>query len=158
MLQQSGGAPTNRLTSVTTSGATANYTYDAAGNVTNDGVHSYQYDAENRVVSVDGGTTAQYEYAHQNRRVTKIVGAAWTHYLWQGSQVIGPSEEASTSLPCAAVLVLTSVDLKTSSFLFRVLRGSIPSTFRLTARVLAGLRLETNITARLPRSCYSVVG
>ncbi|MFY9553733.1 MAG: RHS repeat-associated core domain-containing protein [Blastocatellia bacterium] len=89
VLQQSGGAPTNRLTSVTTGGVTANYTYDAAGNVTNDGVHSYQYDAENRVVSVDGGSTAQYKYDHQNRRITKIVGTAWTHYVWQGSQVIG---------------------------------------------------------------------
>ncbi|MEK6288220.1 MAG: hypothetical protein AABO57_21080, partial [Acidobacteriota bacterium] len=37
-LQQSGGAPTNRLASIT-SGSTVNYTYDAAGNVTNDGVH-----------------------------------------------------------------------------------------------------------------------
>jgi RHS repeat-associated protein len=68
---------------------TANYTYDAAGNVTNDGVHSYTYDAENRVVSVDGGATAQYRYDHQNRRVTKIIGAAWTHYIWEGSHVIG---------------------------------------------------------------------
>jgi RHS repeat-associated protein len=87
-LQQSGGAPTNRITSVT-SGSTLNYSCDAAGNVTNDGVHSYSYDAENRLVSVDGGATAQYKYDHQNRRVTKIVGSSWTHYIWQGSQVIG---------------------------------------------------------------------
>ncbi|MFY9555896.1 MAG: RHS repeat-associated core domain-containing protein, partial [Blastocatellia bacterium] len=49
-----------------------------------------------RVVSVDGGTTAQYKYDHQNRRVTKIVGVAWTHYLWQGSQVIG-EHDATTA-------------------------------------------------------------
>src|SRR5207302_1103544 len=54
-LQQGGGTPTNRLSSVTTSGVTANYTYDATGNVTNDGLHSYTYDAENRLVSVDSG-------------------------------------------------------------------------------------------------------
>ena len=35
---------------------------------------------------------------------------------------------------------------------------SIPSTFRLTPCVLAGLRLEANITARLPRSRYSAAG
>jgi YD repeat-containing protein len=86
-LQQSGGAPTNRITSVT-GGSTVNYIYDTAGNVTNDGVHSYTYDAENRVVSVDGGATAQYKYDHQNRRVSKIIGSSWTHYIWQGSQVI----------------------------------------------------------------------
>ncbi|MFY9554156.1 MAG: RHS repeat-associated core domain-containing protein, partial [Blastocatellia bacterium] len=79
----------NRLTSVTTSGVISNYLYDTVGNVTNDGLHSYQYDAENRVVSIDGGTTVQYRYDPQNRRVTKIVGGAWTHYIWQGSQVVG---------------------------------------------------------------------
>lgn len=39
-LEQSGGVPTNRIASVT-SESTVNYTYDAAGNVTNDGVHTY---------------------------------------------------------------------------------------------------------------------
>ncbi|MBI3651310.1 MAG: hypothetical protein HY231_09855, partial [Acidobacteria bacterium] len=47
----SGGAPTNRLTSVTMGSTTLNYVYDANGNVTSDGAHSYTYDAENRVVS-----------------------------------------------------------------------------------------------------------
>ena len=86
-LEQSGGAPTNRITSVT-EGSTLNYSYDAAGNVTSDGVHSYTYDAENRVVSVDGGTTATYSYDHENRRVKKVVGSTTTHYVWQGGQVI----------------------------------------------------------------------
>jgi RHS repeat-associated protein len=88
-LQQSGGVPTNRITSVTNSGSTVNYVYDAAGNVTNDGAHAYTYDAENRVVNVDGGVTAQYKYDYQKRRVTKTVGSSWTHYIWEGAQVIG---------------------------------------------------------------------
>jgi RHS repeat-associated protein len=88
-LQQSGGVPTNRITSVTNSGSTVNYVYDAAGNVTNDGAHAYTYDVENRVVNVDGGVTAQYKYDYQNRRVTKTVGSSWTHYIWEGAQVIG---------------------------------------------------------------------
>jgi RHS repeat-associated protein len=87
-LEQSGGAPTNRLTSVTNSGNTVNYAYDSAGNVTSDGVHSYGYDAENRLVSVDGGSTASYSYDHQNRRVKKVVGSSTTHYVWEGYQVI----------------------------------------------------------------------
>ena len=97
-LQQSGGVPTNRITSVTNSGSTVNYVYDAAGNVTNDGAHAYTYDAENRAVSVDGGVTAQYKYDHQNRRVTKTVGSSWTHYIWEGSQVIG-EHDATTPVP-----------------------------------------------------------
>jgi len=88
VLQQSGGAPTNRLTSVTTSGITANYTYDSAGNVTNDGSHTYAYDAENRIVNVDGGATASYSYDISNQRYKKVTGGATTHYIWQASQVI----------------------------------------------------------------------
>jgi RHS repeat-associated protein len=86
-LEQSGGAPTNRITSVT-QGSTVNYSYDSAGNVTNDGSHAFTFDAENRVVSVDGGSTATYGYDHQNRRVKKTVGSTTTHYVWEGAQVI----------------------------------------------------------------------
>ena len=51
-LEQSGGVPTNRMTSVNNGGAVDSYTYDAAGNVTSDGANNYQYDAENRLVNV----------------------------------------------------------------------------------------------------------
>ena len=81
-----GSAPTNRITSVTGS-TTVNYTYDANGNVTNDGVHTYSYDSENRLVAVDAGATASYGYDHQNRRYKKIVGSSVTHYIWEGSRV-----------------------------------------------------------------------
>jgi RHS repeat-associated protein len=86
-LEQSGGAPTNRITSVT-QGSTVNYSYDSAGNVTNDGAHSFTYDARNRLVSVDGGTTANYSYDNQSRRIIKTVGSTTTHYVWEGSKVI----------------------------------------------------------------------
>jgi RHS repeat-associated protein len=95
-LEQSGGAPTNRITGVTNNGTPSSYAYDAVGNVTNDGTHTYQYDADNRVVSVDSGATAQYKYDHQNRRVSKIIGSSWTHYVWQGAQVIG-EHDATTA-------------------------------------------------------------
>src|SRR5262249_26740620 len=80
-LQQSGGAPTNQIQTVT-AGSTVNYTYDAAGNVTNDGVHSYQYDAENRMTSVDSGTTGSYRYDYQNRRVRRSTSTLAIHYVW----------------------------------------------------------------------------
>jgi len=65
-----------------------NYSYDAAGNLTNDGPHTYQYDSGNRLVSVDSGSNASYAYDHQNRRYKKIVGSSVTHYVWEGAQVI----------------------------------------------------------------------
>jgi len=43
--------------------------YDAAGNVATDGIHSYQYDAEGNLLTVDNGNTAQYIYDSLNRRV-----------------------------------------------------------------------------------------
>src|SRR5262249_15757362 len=53
--QQSGGAPTNQI-NVLTEGDIFFFTYDAAGNVTYDGNHTYQYDAENRLEYVDTAT------------------------------------------------------------------------------------------------------
>ncbi|MGH9961958.1 MAG: hypothetical protein ACREBC_33320, partial [Pyrinomonadaceae bacterium] len=78
-LQQSGGAPTNRIQSVT-SGSTLNYTYDAAGNVLSDGQHTYSYDAENRLKGIDAGTAnpSYYAYDHANRRIKKVSGGVIT--------------------------------------------------------------------------------
>jgi RHS repeat-associated protein len=48
------------------------YSYDASGNLLNDGAHSYTYDAENRITEVDGGSTAYvYDaFGHRVRRGT----------------------------------------------------------------------------------------
>lgn len=71
------------------------YTYDAAGNVTNDGSHTYTYDAGNRLVSVDSGATAQYSYDYQNQRVKTVSGGATTHYVWEGGYVIAEHDGAA---------------------------------------------------------------
>ena len=47
------------------------YTYDADGSPTGDGVHTYIYDARNRLVAVDGGTTATYAINDLGQRVRK---------------------------------------------------------------------------------------
>jgi RHS repeat-associated protein len=44
------------------------FSYDAAGNLLNDGSHGYTYDAENRIVKVDAGSTAVYTYDAEGRR------------------------------------------------------------------------------------------
>jgi len=63
----------NRLLS--TAGPTAKtYTYDLAGNVINDAVHSYEYDDRGRLVTVDTGTTASYTHNGQGQRVKKDNG------------------------------------------------------------------------------------
>ncbi len=65
-----------------TSNRVNGWTYDAAGNVTNDGTHTYQYDAENRLIKIDGGSTAQYAYGPQGERVWKIAAGVTTYFYW----------------------------------------------------------------------------
>jgi RHS repeat-associated protein len=47
------------------------YTHDAAGNIMSDGLHNYTFDAENRMINVDGGNTAAYVYDADGHRVQK---------------------------------------------------------------------------------------
>ena len=58
------------------------YTYDAAGNLINDGIHSYSYDAEGNLTAVDGGQTATYVYDALNHRVREVVGSAATELVF----------------------------------------------------------------------------
>ncbi|MGH9434010.1 MAG: hypothetical protein ACRD3T_20975, partial [Terriglobia bacterium] len=53
---------TNRIT-------TSGYTYDAAGELTADGVHTYQYNGEGRLLSVDNGATMTFGYNALEERV-----------------------------------------------------------------------------------------
>ena len=84
------------------------YSYDAAGNLLNDGSHSYFYDAENRVIQVDGtlGTwpnncaaaTACYIYDALGRRVEKRAGGVTTDYVYDMSgNVVSEFQGGSSS-------------------------------------------------------------
>ncbi len=86
---------TNRLSS--TSGPVAkSYSYDAAGNVISDGVHSYGYDDRGRLVSVDAGL-ASYEHNGQGQRVKKTVSGTSRLYVYDESgRVIGEYDASGT--------------------------------------------------------------
>ncbi|HEV2387041.1 MAG TPA: RHS repeat-associated core domain-containing protein [Candidatus Acidoferrales bacterium] len=45
------------------------YAYDAAGNMTNDGLNGYSYDAAGHILSVNGGASATYVYDAFGRRI-----------------------------------------------------------------------------------------
>jgi RHS repeat-associated protein len=61
---------------------TGGYAYDAAGNMINDGFHSYTYDAEGNITAVDGGGTAQYVYNALNQRVRAVAGTTATEFVF----------------------------------------------------------------------------
>ncbi len=57
--------------------------YDAAGNLMSDGMsHSFRYDAEGNVISVDNGSTATYVYDALNRRVSSKTSSGTTEYVY----------------------------------------------------------------------------
>jgi RHS repeat-associated protein len=100
-LQETYDAWGNRTNQATTSGscfqfsATANtqnqlvgFGYDPAGNMTKDLYHQYYYDAENRIIQVDGTlgkcstATACYNYDAEGRRVEKAQGSSWSDRIY----------------------------------------------------------------------------
>lgn len=58
------------------------FCFDAAGNLLSDGVHTYTYDAENRILSVDAGQTATYLYNGLGQRVSKGTGASASEFIY----------------------------------------------------------------------------
>jgi RHS repeat-associated protein len=64
-------------------GAPAGGNSDALGNIWHDGLHTYTYDAENRIVAVDGGATATYVYDAFGRRVRKELGSGGSGGIYE---------------------------------------------------------------------------
>ena len=93
MMEHVGGIRTNRIWSVN---GTA-LGYDVSGNVTGDGVRTYTYDAEHRIVSVSEPGSESYGYDASNHRVKKVVGGVVTHYIWDGDKVIAEYERGGGS-------------------------------------------------------------
>jgi RHS repeat-associated protein len=60
---------------------------DANGNLTNDSLHTYTYDAENRLTKVDT-SAGTYTYDGNSLRVKKLVGTTTTVYILFGNKVI----------------------------------------------------------------------
>ena len=95
-----GGTCNTMATTALANNQISGYAYDAAGNMTGDGLHTYTYDAENRIISVDGGVTARFVYDAQGRRVGKIIndGGQWKNYLYGTSgEVLSESTLSGTT-------------------------------------------------------------
>lgn len=86
----------NRLLS-TTGPATKTINYDASGNITSDGLHSYGYDDRGRLVDVDLGATT---YAHngQGQRVRKDNGAITLFAYGEAGELLGEYDAAGNAI------------------------------------------------------------
>jgi RHS repeat-associated protein len=65
-------------------------TYDANGNLTNDGTNTYAWDERNRLVGMSGspGGPASFAYDPFGRRASKTVGGTTTQFQYDGNRVV----------------------------------------------------------------------
>lgn len=114
----------NRLTSRTVAGVTTAPTWDSEGNLTNDGVRNYVWDARNRLTSING--VATFTYDPFNRRQTATRAGVATSFLYDGWDVV---QEQLGANPSADLLVGLEVDERLSrsgsTFLTDVLNSTI---------------------------------
>ena len=95
--------PTNSVSpSATTNQLTGSpYTYDASGDMTNDGVNTLTYDGEGRAVAASGSLgSGTYSVDGNGLRVKKVAGSTTTVYIFSGSKVIAEYQNgAAPSAP-----------------------------------------------------------
>jgi RHS repeat-associated protein len=102
----SGNQRTSTYQVTSTGPTTTTYTHDANGNLTGDGVKTYEWDAENRLVRVctgacvgNGSTDiARYAYDGQGRRVRKIVGTTILEYVYDSAEIAEERSSSGTNL------------------------------------------------------------
>ena len=82
---------TNRITNT-------GYSYDAAGNLTNDTLHSYTFDGENKIRGVDAASDA-YRYDGDGNRVRKnFTSGEQIRMVYSGGQLIAEYDLSTGSL------------------------------------------------------------
>ncbi len=80
---------TNRIT-------TSGFGYDGAGNLTNDTIHAYTFDAENRISNVDNGSA--YVYDGDGQRVKKLAGENTRFVYGIGGQLLAEFDGSTGNL------------------------------------------------------------
>ena len=96
------GSTSHRLSAVTVGASSRDFTYTAAGSVSSDDRFStgftFTYNHNGRMASVAdaGGTVATYLYNAREHRVTKTVGPATTHFVYdQAGHLLAESDGAT---------------------------------------------------------------
>jgi RHS repeat-associated protein len=82
-------------------------TYDANGDLTNDGSNRYTWDARNHLVGISGSNTASFVYDAEGRRTLKSINGTTTQYLYDG---LNPAQELQNGTPSANMLTGLGID------------------------------------------------
>ncbi len=81
--------------------------YDANGNLLNDGTNTYAWDTRNHLSAITGANTASFVYDPFGRRMSKTIGAMATSFLYDG---LNPVQELQSGSPSANMLTGLGVD------------------------------------------------
>jgi len=81
--------------------------YDANGNLLNDGSNTYAWDTRNHLSAITGANTASFVYDPLGRRMSKTIGATATSFLYDG---LNPVQELQSGSPSANMLTGLGID------------------------------------------------
>ncbi len=73
----------------------AGYTYDAAGDMTFDGIHFYAYNADGLITSIDDGA-ATYFYDAEGNLIRKKLADGLRDYVWMGGHLLAEKQMDGT--------------------------------------------------------------
>jgi RHS repeat-associated protein len=92
-----GGSCQEHHPTVLTNNRISELGYDTAGNTTSNGSTTYQYDAENRLVSLNGGggNNPEYLYDANGRRVRKKIGSTLTEFIYDVAGMVVAEREST---------------------------------------------------------------
>ncbi len=82
-------------------------TYDANGNLTNDGANTYTWDARNHLAGITGSNTSSFLYDADGRRAQKTINGTSTQFLYDG---LNPVQELQNGAPSANLVTGLGVD------------------------------------------------
>jgi RHS repeat-associated protein len=92
---------------ITTWGGTS-FAYDPNGNLTNDNLTGYTWNARNQLVGVSGTTSASFVYDGLGRRRGKTIAGITTNFLYEGLNFV--QEQSSSGTPTANLLTGLGID------------------------------------------------
>jgi YD repeat-containing protein len=99
----SGNTNSKNYRVVVNAGASQTFTYDANGNMTSDGVRTYAWDAENRLIKITEGTKTtdlEYDGFHHWTRILEKNGATTVsdrRFIWDGNTMVEQRNGTSTT-------------------------------------------------------------